>query len=227
MAPLRKILTGTADALHPGMHLMRTVSKVLLFGAGAGAIALIAGGTSDRRRPRRRIVSVPPRHRARPERTADAGTDELDAMPSGMVSDFADPVIDGIDEVVEYHVEVIDERNVDPVTLDAALADPALGADIAPDSELDEIEALVHDTGNLYGVHTQRAVDRDLPEDSVSFERGENWIEALEATSIENGPEPEAELEAIDDEDVDAPPHPSDTRDTPVADRGAGGPAGA
>ena len=210
------------------MHLMRTVSKVLLLGAGAGAIALLAGGTRDRRRPHRRVVSVPPRHRARPAPADDsAETGEFDAIPSGMISDFADPQIAGIDEVVEYHVEVIDERNVDPVTLDAALTDPSLGADVAPGSELDEIEALVHDTGNLYGIQTQRASDREPPTDQISGERGESWTEALEATSIENGPEPEAELEAIDDEDVDAPPHPTDTRDIPVADRGAGGPAGA
>lgn len=148
-------------------------------------------------------------------------------MPRDMVSDFADPQIAGIDEVVEYHVEVIAERDIDPITQDAALTMPTLGDDVAPDSELEEIEALVHDTGNLYGIHTQRAGDRQPPTDQVSGERGESWTEALEATSIENGPEPEAELEAIDDEDVDAPPHPTDTRDIPVADRGAGGPAGA
>jgi hypothetical protein len=207
---------------------MRTVSKALLLGAGAGAIALLAGGTSDRRRPRRRVVAVPPRHRE-PRREPDVRADggEPDAIPSGMIDDYDNPAIQGIDEVVEYHVELIDERNIDPVTQDAALTDPAEQADVPPRSELDEIEALEHDTGDLYGIHTQRAVDTDLPDDRAAFDEGENWIEALEATSVENGPEPEVAIEAVDDEDVDAPPHPSDTRDTPVADRGAGGPAGA
>jgi hypothetical protein len=80
------------------------------------------------------------------------------------------------------------------------------------------------DAGDLYGAHTQVAVDRDHPDDDHANDEGQNWIEALEASAIENGAEPECELDAIvDDEEVLRPPHASHTRDTPVADLGSGG----
>jgi hypothetical protein len=83
------------------------------------------------------------------------------------------------------------------------------------------------DAGDLYGGHTPAAVDRSHPDDDRAFDEGQNWIEALETSAIENGAEPEIELdEIIDDEDVLSPPHASDTRDTPVADHGAGGSRG-
>jgi hypothetical protein len=79
------------------------------------------------------------------------------------------------------------------------------------------------DAGELYGAHTPRAADRTHPDDDRAFQDGQNWLEALEISATENGPEPERELESVDDADVLSPPHASDTRDTPVADRGAGG----
>lgn len=80
------------------------------------------------------------------------------------------------------------------------------------------------DAGDLYGAHTPPAVDREHPDDDRAFDEGQNWIEALEASAIENGPEPERELDDIvDDEDVLDPPHASSTRDRPVADHGSGG----
>jgi hypothetical protein len=80
------------------------------------------------------------------------------------------------------------------------------------------------DAGELYGVHTPPAVDHDRPDDDRAFDEGQNWLVALETSAVENGPEPERELDDIvDDEDVLRPPHASDRRDTPVADHGAGG----
>src|SRR6185295_17359374 len=80
------------------------------------------------------------------------------------------------------------------------------------------------DAGDLYGAHTPRAVDRDHPDDDRAFDNGENWVEALAVSAVENGAEPERELDQIvDDDDLLDPPHRSDTRDTPVADHGAGG----
>lgn len=186
---------------------MRTLSKLLLVG---GALAVMAN-RSKRRRPRRRVVSAPAR---RAKQSAPARVP--DAEPY-LELDIEDALIEGIDEVTVFHVERLE---------DTGLVDPPNEADVPPRSELDEIEALVHGTGELYGMHTPPAVDREPPEDRVAAERGESWIEALEELSVENGPEPEHELNVIDDEDVDRPPHASDARDTPVADRGSGGPGG-
>jgi hypothetical protein len=83
------------------------------------------------------------------------------------------------------------------------------------------------DAGDLYGAHTPPAQDRDHPDNDRAFETGENWLEALQASAAENGPEPERGLDdVVDDEDVLQPPHASDTRDRPVADHGSGGRAG-
>jgi hypothetical protein len=80
------------------------------------------------------------------------------------------------------------------------------------------------DAGDLYGAHTPAAVDRDHPDDDRATADGQNWVEALETSAIENGAEPERELDSIiDDEDVLRPPHPSSTRDIPIADYGSGG----
>ena len=80
------------------------------------------------------------------------------------------------------------------------------------------------DAGELYGVHTPAAADREHPDDDRAYAEGQNWLEALETSAIEGGAEPERELtDIIDDEDILRPPHASDARDTPVADHGAGG----
>jgi hypothetical protein len=110
------------------------------------------------------------------------------------------------------------------------------------------------DAGDLYGGDTPPALDRDPPDDDLAATEGQTWegqtsegqtwdgqtwegqtwegqtwegqtwIEALETSAIENGTEPERELDDIvDDEDVSRPPHASRTRDTPVADHGSGG----
>jgi len=87
-----------------------------------------------------------------------------------------------------------------------------------------EVASPARDAGDLYGAHTPPADDRALPDDDRAAAEGQNWIEALETSAIENGAEPERELDAIvDDEDVLRPPHPADMRDTPVADHGSGG----
>jgi hypothetical protein len=82
-----------------------------------------------------------------------------------------------------------------------------------------------HDVGDLYGVHTPPAIDRHHPDDQEAFAQGESWLEALEESAVENGPEVERELDFTDDDDVRTG-HKTDTKDTPVADRGAGGPGG-
>jgi hypothetical protein len=93
-------------------------------------------------------------------------------------------------------------------------------------SQLDvaEMYGSAGDTGELYGVHTMRGVDTEHPDDDRAQAHGENWVEALQESAIENGPEPEAILVFLDEADLDTPP--SDNRDRPVADRGSGGRGG-
>jgi hypothetical protein len=99
------------------------------------------------------------------------------------------------------------------------------GADGADGADLDAAFGGARgDDGDLYGAHTPAAVDRTHPDDDHAFAEGQNWIEALETSAIENGAEPDRELDDIvDDEDVLRPPHAALRRDTPAADHGAGG----
>lgn len=164
-----------------------------------------------------------------------------------LASDPRDPV-QGFDEVSELQVM--------PLEVDAQSREDAEAAqDLAElESEVDEIasndDAAIamteiaepvrpRDAGDLHGMHTPGASDRNHPDDDRAFAEGQNlsqnlgqnlgqnWIEALETSAIENGAEPERELDdIIDDDDVLRPPHASDTRDRPVADHGSGGQRG-
>jgi len=163
------------------------------------------------------------------------------AAAAARVDDFAsdpgDPV-QGFDEASELQVAPLD---VDALSqADAEAADDLAGLE----TELDEVAARdaaafaadfaadhvvigrahPRDAGELHGVHTPPAVDRDHLDDDQAFDTGQNWIEALETSAIENGAEPERTLDdIIDDTEVLRPPHAPDTRDTPVADRGSAG----
>jgi hypothetical protein len=151
--------------------------------------------------------------------------------------DFA---IDPLDSVQTF--EKISELEVATLDVDALTAeDIAAAEDLATlevDSQsgdqpillgdIDEVVTLDpsmrRDAGDLYGAHTPPAQDRDHPDDDRAFQEGQNWVEALETSAVEYGPEPERELDDIvDDEDVLDPPHASATRDRPVADNGSGG----
>ena len=164
------------------------------------------------------------RHR-RTRRAATARRDEF-------ASDPGDPV-QMLDEVPELQVVPLD---VDALSqADAEAAEDLAGLETDIDEAVDRDDAAIsvdgldeptrpRDAGDLYGAHTPVAADRTHPDDDRAFEEGQNWIEALETSAIENGAEPERPLdEIIDDEDVLSPPHASDTRDTPVADHGSAG----
>jgi hypothetical protein len=143
---------------------------------------------------------------------------DVDAVSAEDIAAAEDLAIleDDLDETADRDTAVIAEAEGDETAVisDAVACDPA-----APAHE--------RDTGDLYGAHTPPAQDRDHPDDDRAFDQGENWLEALEASAAENGPEPERGLDdVVDDEDVLQPPHPSDTRDRPVADRGSGGRTG-
>jgi hypothetical protein len=156
-------------------------------------------------------------------------------IPNSFDIDPADPV-QGIDEVHELHVEDLevealsaaDSEAVQEIASEEQFADEtAAELDLPEDTTLDAIESAAHDTGDLYGVHTPPATDRTHPDGDASFDEGQHWLEALETDSVEMGPEAEHDLsDVVDDEDVYASPHPSDRKDTPVADRGSGGPGG-
>jgi hypothetical protein len=111
--------------------------------------------------------------------------------------------------------------------IEAALDLASLDIDEPPLPEIDssvDVADVARDTGDLYGVHTIPAVDRTHLDNDASFDEGQNWLEALETDSVEFGAEPERPLDMSDD--LGAPGHKGDTKDTPVADRGAGGPGG-
>ncbi|MGE3544516.1 MAG: hypothetical protein AB7L28_11305 [Kofleriaceae bacterium] len=133
-------------------------------------------------------------------------------------------------EELEVDIEMVPNQEVisdmDAMSDEDLDASPIEGVGDQPPT-LDAIEQSMHDAGDLYGGHTPAASDPHHPDDDRAMDEGENWVEALQADVIEGGALPEHELDAIvDDADTDLPPHPSDTHDRPVADRGAGGPRG-
>jgi hypothetical protein len=144
---------------------------------------------------------------------------ELEAEPLAV---DAMPVADAeaAEDLAGLEVEL--DTEADP---DAETADEAAERDAEIMSGVPVVEpGRRGDDGELYGAHTPAAADRDHPDDDQAFDDGQNWLEALETSAVESGPEPERDLaDIVDDEDVLAPPHASGARDTPVADHGSGG----
>ncbi len=170
----------------------------MLIGVGGGIAAYLFG--------RRR-------HPGAPTRTEDL-----------LAPDPADPV---------QSMDALDQLDLDDLDVDALSMAEGTGEferatlDSPADTTLDASGQSSSEVGDLYGVHTPRALDRAHPDDDAAMDEGQNWIEALETSAAENGPLPEEPLDSIvDDDDVYGAPHPSDSDDTPVADRGSGGPAG-
>ena len=185
---------------------LSTLPKLLLLG---GAIALILG-------------------KRRSSRSARAGAPNV--IPDSMDLDPADPV-QGLGELAAMDLEELDlDAQVAAefeIAQDLASIDyeAAIERDTPSQTDYDAIAgSITGDDGELYGVHTPRAVDRNLPDGDTSYDDGENWVEALQASAVENGAEPEREIDVV--EDLFDPPPRSDTRDIPVADRGSGGPRG-
>jgi hypothetical protein len=143
----------------------------------------------------------------RPAVSADV--DPADAVPADV---DLDQIASSIDEVGGMHVEDLD--SIDEVPEEADLAEPPAARRVRLGS------------GDLYDVHVVNAVDRELPDDERAQNDGENWLEWLEASAAESGPEPERTLDPVDDSDLHAGHHKTDRNDTPVADRGSAGPRG-
>ena len=126
--------------------------------------------------------------------------------------------------------------------LDTAAIDAA-GEEEGEDTEEDLVEepdettadaiaaATKKDAGELYGVHTPNAEDKDLDKtrDQEEFQdstQGETWLETLGKKATEYGAEPEEELDVIDNSDPQGGHHSTEGGDRPVADKGSGGPSG-
>jgi hypothetical protein len=195
-----------------------TLSKLLVL---AGAVALAYKNRDRLARP------------AAMRRGGQVGQPGLAA--TDLIPDPADPV-QGFQEATDLQVADLAVDALAIADAEAAQDLAALENDIEYDERAVELDtpsqttfdavdqAIGKDAGELYGVHTPPAVDRTIPDDSAAMNEGQNWIEALETSAVEYGAEPERELDVIDD--ADRPPHPTDTRDIPVADRGSGGPSG-
>lgn len=191
---------------------MRThIPKLMLLGVGGGIAAYMFG---------RKRLQAAPIPTTVDELLAPDPSDPLQSMDALDQVDLADLDVDAL-SLAEGTGEL--ERAV----VESSLEESAMELDAPEDTTMEGLEQGARDVGDLYGVHTPRAEDREHPDDDEAMNEGQNWIEALETSAAENGPMPEEPLESIvDDEDVYSAPHPSDSEDTPVADRGSGGPAG-
>jgi hypothetical protein len=90
-----------------------------------------------------------------------------------------------------------------------------LGFEEAPDLEVAPLDVDALDVTDE---------EPEVSDDDRAVADGQNWIEALETSAIENGATPGRPLDDIvDDEEILRPPHRSSRRDTPVADLGSGG----
>jgi hypothetical protein len=177
---------------------MRPITKLVLFG-GPPLVVGVVFVVGKRRSTRVREPEEP----------------EVAAPGEDVNVTVREQSLEGIDEAAQLHIEELDleARAVRDLEEPQEIAAPPT-----------EVTRAARGSGELYGVHTPSAVDHELPDGDASFDEGENWIEALEASAIENGPEPERELDIVDEDDLTSPP--TDTRDIPVADRGSAGPRG-
>jgi hypothetical protein len=181
-----------------------------------------------RRRARRASEGI---QRFRPDPTDPL--QRLDEVPELEVAPLSVDAVSAADVAAAEDLAILEDeldQTADRDTAVIARADAdetAVISETMADDDGGDEPAHERDAGDLYGAHTPPAQDREHPDNDRSFDTGENWLEALEASAAENGPEPERELDdVVDDEDVLQPPHPSDTRDRPVADLGSGGRAG-
>jgi hypothetical protein len=134
-------------------------------------------------------------------------------------------------QVVDLEVEAQPQAEAD-AELDAAVESADLSeVDTPQDTTYDAYAEDANDTGDLYGVHTPPAGDRDLDktpdqESFVESEAGENWLETLGKHAAEYGAEAEHVVDVIDDSDEHTGHHGTEGGDRPVADKGSGGDGG-
>jgi hypothetical protein len=174
-----------------------------------------------------------------PRDEAERAMREASELPQPSIVDIdpEDPsqLLDDIGQysIVDLEVEAQPHAEAD-ADLDAAAETADLETseiDTPQDTTADAYAAEADDTGDLYGIHTPRAADRDLDKtpDQGSFvdsDEGENWLETLGKKAAEGGAEPEHELDVIDDSDEHNGHHSTESGDRPVADKGSGGDGG-
>lgn len=143
----------------------------------------------------------------------------VEAQPSAEAEADMDAAVT-IAETGEGEESEVDEDARELDTPDATNADAYVSAS--------------HDTGELYGLHTPPAEDKDLDktrdqEGFRDYDEGEDLYETLGKKSTESGPQVEEMVDVVDDSDEHEDHrghHKTDTRDRPVADKGSGGPGG-
>ncbi len=188
---------------------------------------LLVGGAaaytySRRRSPsRQRTVDAPTRPAAR--RVAPDPTPIPDPMQFEDLQADPGDVVQGFTDAAELQVE--------PLGAEAYSADDiAAGDDLAAlasefDGDAVDLAEISHDAGELYGLHTPRAMDTALPDDDRAMESGQNWLEALETSAVENGAMPEQPLSLLDEQDEERHVATASS-DRPIADLGSAGPRG-
>lgn len=218
---------------------MRAKSLLSLFALGA-AVTLAYAGRRRRGEPVRRVVTVGPR----PGQTPD----EIDPTPLARGDAEGERFVEGVagvdfDLTPDLGVEVADPAlfdlaggaapsggpagsRVEPHPYPAAALDEDIPPGASARADIYGDRAALGD-GDLYGVHVAAAADRELPDDDRAFDEGENWLEALEASAAEIGPDdPARPLDMLDESDRGGGRRRGATSDTPVADLGSGGPRG-
>jgi hypothetical protein len=153
------------------------------------------------------------------------------ATSDEVADDIVEAAIDDADDEVEAATQA--EIAEDLAALDGvqiAKGDNLTSLDVDQLSEVDTddvdtspfpTEVAEKDGGDLYGLRIAAASDREQMDDDESFETGQSWTESLHTHAAEGGPEPEHDVDIVDDRDV--PTSSADSKDRPIADRGSGG----
>jgi hypothetical protein len=159
---------------------------------------------------------------------------EASELPQPSLVDI-DPEVPSqlLDDAGQYTALPVDVDAQPDAEADADLEAAAVvaNAEEPDETDMDAYTESADDTGDLYGVHTPRAADRDLDvtndqESFVDSDMGENWLETLGKKAAEGGVEVEEDLDVVDNSDEQGGHHSTESGDRPVADKGSGGPGG-
>ena len=107
--------------------------------------------------------------------------------------------------------------------------DSAISGRVPPPDPRDPVQSLYSETDPAIDAEPLETLETpETPmyrDDDQAMEDGQNWLESLATDSVE-GIVPERELDLDGDETIGRA-HPAEPSDTPVADRGSGGPSDA
>lgn len=164
---------------------------------------------------------------------------DASALPGSSIVDI-DPEVPSqlLDDAGQFSVMSVDvdaqpdaeaEADLEAATVTAEAEEEEI--ETPSETNMDAYAEQADDTGELYGLHTPHAADRDLDktpdqESFVDSEMGENWLETLGKKAAEYGAEAEEDLEVVDNSDELGGHHSTESGDRPVADKGSGGRGG-